>query len=636
MSQAEESDRISAARIYLNSGNPEQAIRTAERHLKSADTLPSERLGLLRLIADAEVMQATHKHFENIKPAVRAIETLNREFPNNPKAAEFRWQMAWLQWQSGNSKQAVISTREIIAKDQQPENLRRAWLLMTRIHLQQNNFAYARSDLLQYGLQVDHQSREQAIGMAWLAIVDQGESRLEVAYKSLQKVYQQWPDIITGEPLLFSAYIHILYAFDKPKQTFTQTEAFLDRYISTPEAASVRLIHADLLAARKETMPEAIKEYGILASSQAETAIGLKAFIRKLMLDVGDEQQREKLLPAMVALKKIADTNQLSLIEDEAMLALARLWSRIDEPSADKLNSPALQTYARAALSHDTRIAGAASEEGSHWLHKSLQEMLNREMWLKAVSIWQQYPQLRPDSLSSQDLRLGVAHAMRMLMLFAGAEELLNELYQDNGSNIRGQRAKMELAKLWMDRQDKDGVEKIMHWLNRNEFTIYRPEMLVTVARIQFTQKRYEAARQTIDTVNAGDIAAESRANYWQIKAEISEVLALWHGAATAWGEYRQSNDADALAGLKNQARSQFEAGEFADARKLYSAMDEASRDASWHYHMAICELKTGAIAQGTERLQKLATQSDAGTYGSLAKLALADQQANSLLGEKP
>jgi len=636
VSQAVESDRISGARIYLNSGNPEQAIRTAERHLKSADTLPSERLGLLSLIAEAEVMQTTHKHFENIKPAVRAIETLNREFPNNPKAAEFRWQLAWLQWQSGDSKQAVTSTREIIAKDQQPASLRRAWLLMTRIHLQQNNFAYARSDLLQYGLQVDSHSREQALGMAWLAIVDQGESRLDVAYQSLQKVYQQWPDIITGEPILFSTYIHLLYEFNDRQQAFRQAEAFLDQYISKPEAASVRLIHADLLSSRKETRGEAIKEYGILATTQAETAIGLKAFIRKLMLDVGDEQQREKLLPAMVALKKVADTHQLSLIEDEAMLALARLWTRIDEPSADKLHSPALQAYARAALSHDARIAQSASDEGAHWLHKSLQEMLNREMWLKAVSIWQQYPQLRPESLSSQDLRLGVAHAMRMLMLFAAAEELLDELYRDNGSNIRGQRAKMELAKLWMDRQDKDGVEKIMRWLNRNEFTIYRPEMLVTVARIQFIHKQHEAARQTIDTVNAGDIAAESRASYWQIKAEISESLKLWHGAATAWGEYRDSSGADVVAGLKNQARSQFEAEEFAEARKLYSAMGETERDASWFYHMALCELKTGEIAQGTERLQKLATQSDAGTYSSLAKLALADQQANTLLGEKP
>ncbi len=636
VSHADESDRIRGARIYLNSGNPEQAIRTAERHLKNASTLPSERLGLLSLIAEAEDMRATHKHFENIKPAIRAIETVNREFPDNPKAAEFRWKRAWLQWKSGDKKQAVTSAREIISKDQQPVNLRRAWLLMARIHLQQNNYAYARSDLLQYGLQVDRNSREQATGMAWLAIVDQGESRIDVSFKSLQMVYRKWPDIITDEPILFSAYIHLLYEFAEQKQAFEQAEDFLDQHISKPEAASVRLIRADILSTRKATIPEATKEYGILASSKAETAIGRKAFIRKLMLDTRDEQEREKLLPAMVALKKVADTNQLSLIEDEAMLALARLWTRIDEPSADKLNSPALQAYARAAISNDAKIAQSASKEGAHWLQKSLQEMLNRDMWLKAVSIWQQYPQLRPESFGSQELRLGVAHAMRMLMLFAGSEELLNELYRESGSNIHGQRAMMELAKLWMDRQDKDGVEKIIRWLNRNEFTIYRPEMLITVARIQFTQKNLEAARQTINTVRATDIAVESRANYWKTNAEISEALKLWHAAAAAWGEYRGSKDADVGAGLKNQARNHFEAQEFIAAHKLYIAIDESQRDASWFYHIAICELKTGETKQGMERLQKLASQKGAGTYGSLAKLALADQQANTLLGVKP
>ena len=636
ISMADESDRIRGARIYLNSGNPEQAIRTAERHLKNADTLPSERRGLLNLIADAEYMRATHKHFENIKPAIRAIETLNREFPDNPQAAEFRWKRAWLYWKSGDRKQAVTSAREIISRDQQPVNLRRAWLLMARIHLQQNNFAYARSDLLQYGLQVDRNSREQATGMAWLAIVDQGESRIDVTYKSLQKVYRKWPDIITDEPILFSTYIHMLYEFGEHKQAFKQAEAFLDQHISKPEAASVRLIRADILAASKDTVTDAIKEYGILAGTRAETAIGLKAFIRKLMLDTRDEQEREKLLPAMVALKKVADTNQLSLIEDEAMLALARLWTRIDEPSADKLNSPALQAYARAAISNDARIAQSASKEGSHWLHKSLQEMLNRKMWLKAVSIWKQYPQLRPEKQNSQELRLGIAHAMRMLMLFAGSEELLNELYLESGSNIRGQRAMMELAKLWMDRQDEDGVEKIIRWLNRNEFTIYRPEMLITVARIQFTQQNHAAARQTINTVRADDIALESRASYWKIKAEISEALKLWRAAGIAWGEYRGSKGADKLTGLKKQARSQFEAQEFVAARKLYNAIEEEQRDASWFYHIAICELKTGESKQAMERLQKLASQKDAGTYSSLAKLALADQQANTLLGVNP
>jgi len=636
LTPAAESERVQGAKIYLNGGSPDQAIRTAERHLKSADTLPSERVALLTVIARAQIMIATHKHFENINSAILAIETLNREFPGHPEAAEFRWKKAWLQWKAGNRKQAVTSAREIISKDQQPENLRRAWLLMARIHLQQENYAYARSDLLQYSLQAGGDSREQATGMAWLAIVDQGEDRPEVAFKSLQTVYKKWPAIITGEPGLFSAYVHILYQQDSSKETLKQTEGFIKRYINTPQAAAVRLIRADILAEDEKTIAAAIKEYGILANSQAETVIGRKAFIRKLMLDSRHEKNREALLPAMVSLKKVADTNQLSLIEDEAMLALARLWTRIDKPSAQKLNSPALQAYARAAISSDRRISTAAAKEGALWLKKSLQQMLDQQLWINAVTNWRQYPQLRPGKHKAQELRLGIAHAMRMLMLFEGSEELLQEIYRENRGTIRGQRAMMDLAKLWMDRQDQDGVEKIMRWLNLNALTIYRPEMLVTVARIQSTQKKFEAARQTLNSVRASDIALESRSNYWKTNAEVSQALKLWHSAAASWGKYRNSLGADKPDGLQNQARSLFEAKEYSAANKLYAKIPTENRDASWQYHTGVCELKSGETRQGLQRLQELASLADGGTYSSLAKLALADQQANTLLGVQP
>jgi len=633
---AVESERVRGASIYLNSGNPDQAIRTAERHLKSKDTLPSERVDLLSLIAEAHIMSTTHKHFENIHTAVQAIETVNREFPDNPKAAEFRWKRAWLQWKSGNIKQAVTSAREIISKDQQPNNLRRAWLLMARIHLQQENYAYARSDLLQYSLQAGSDGREQATGMAWLAIVDQGEERQKIAFRSLQTVHDKWPTIITDEPMLFSTYIHLSHQYGKAEKTLHMAETFIEQYIHSPQAAPVRLIRADILASNNRDIAAAIQEYAILANSMAETLIGRKAFIRKLMLDFRNEQSREKLLPAMVSLKKVADANQLSLVEDEAMLALARLWTRIDKPSAKKLNSPALQAYARAAISSDSRIATSATKEGAAWLEQHLQTMLNQKLWINAVTNWRQYPQLRPGKRKAQELRLGIAHAMRMLMLFDGAEELLNELYRENRGSIRGQRAMMDLAKLWADRQDKDGVEKIMRWLNRNTDTIYRPEILVTVARMQSAQKQFEAARQTLRSVRASDIAVESRANYWQTSAEVSESLNRWHAAAKAWAQYRNTPAADKATGLSNQARSLFKAREFSAARKLYTEVSDELRDTSWQYHIGVCELKSGAINQGTQRLQKLAALAEGGTYTSLAKLALADQQANTLLGVKP
>lgn len=640
-SHALESELVRTARIFLNNGNPEQAVRTAEKALKAQKVTRDERQELLILIAEAEIMRATHKHYENISLAVHAIETSLKEFPENPQAAELRWQKAWLRWNSGDRKQAVTAAREIITKDQQPQNLRRAWLLMARIHIEQEQFAYARSDLLQYSLQIGRDSYRQAIGMAWMAIVDQGEKRPDFAYKSLLAVHKNWPDIITDEPILYASFIQLLHN-NGDKQTLQLSEDFIHRYINSMHAPIVRLIHADIMADNSNSAA-AIKEYGILAANQAETTIGRTAFVRKLMLEFKDETEKEKLLPAMVSLKKIADSNQLSLIEDEAMLGLAQFWARIERASLTtkkergegRAESPALHAYARAATSADPRIAKRAREEGAIWLQTSLNTMLKQEQWLKAVTIWKQYPQLRPNARLSQELRLGIGHAMRLLMLFDGAEKLLSDLYNSNKASIRGQHVMVELSKLWMDRQDPDGVEKVMRWLNRNEYTIYRPEILAVVARMQMNQKQAQAARQTLNAVHASDLALESRANFWRTSAEVSAALGHWHLEAKAWENYRLSQGADQRMGLRNQGRSLFNAREYGLARKLYMEVAENDRDAAWEYYVGVCQIHTGEIQQGEQRLQSLTQRKDAGTYAALAKLALADQQAGQLLGEK-
>jgi tetratricopeptide (TPR) repeat protein len=639
------SGQIHAAVTFLHNGNPEQAVITAQRALKKSTLTASERQTLLATIAKAETMRTTYQHFQGVDAAIQALEAAINEFPNSPDAPEFRWQQAWLSWQSGQNKQAITAAREIIAQDQQSSNLRRAWLLMARIHIQIKNYAYARSDLLQYGLNVRSNSREQAIGMAWMAIVDQGESRSDAAFKTLQAVYRAWPKVITDEAELFATYIDLVDRHEQYKQALQLANAFIRQYSNEPQSALVRLIRANLHAKQEKTIPTAIMEYSILAKQQAETTLGRKAFMRKLMLEFRHEKQREKLLPVLVSLKKIADENQLSGIEDEAMLDMARLWTRIT-PVATASNTgskhapPALEAYARAGASLDKHIAQAAKEEGSLWLEKYITALLEQQQWIKAVTIWRHYPQLRPTGHTSQTLRLGVAHAMRMLMLFNSAESMLQRLYSENRMSIRGQRIMMERARLWLDRRDSDGVKKIMHWLNRHEFSIYRPEMLLIVARMQLAKKQTELARQTLISVNANDLAVESRAHYWKTTAEISEALSEYHHAARAWAKYRQSKGADDKMGLNNQAANLFMAREFIQARKLYLQMPEDKRNAAWQYHMGVCQLRSGEVKQGTERLQKLAVQSnaegDVGRFASLAKLALADLQAAKLLGGNP
>ncbi len=639
------SAQIHAATTFLHNGNPEQAVITAQRALKKATLTTSERHTLLSTIAKAETMRTTYQHFQGVDAAIQALETAINEFPDSPDAPEFRWQQAWLLWQSGQNKQAITAAREIIAQDQQSANLRRAWLLMARIHIQMKNYAYARSDLLQYGLNVRSNSREQATGMAWMAIVDQGESRSDAAFQNLHAVYRRWPKVITGESELFATYIDLVDRREQYKRALQLANTFIRQYSNEPQSALVRLIRANRHASHEKTIPTAIKEYTILAKQQAETTIGRKAFMRKLMLEFRHEKQREKLLPVLVALKKIADKNQLSDIEDEAMLDMARLWTRIT-PVATNSNKdskhapPALEAYARAGASRDKHIAEAAKKEGVLWLTTYITALLEQQQWIMAITIWRHYPQLRPASHTSQSLRLGVAHAMRMLMLFDSAESMLQRLYSENRMSIRGQRIMMERARLWMDRRDSDGVKKIMRWLNRHEFSIYRPEMLLIVARMQLANKQTELARQTLVSVSINDIAVESRAPFWKTKAEISEALSEYHHAARAWEKYRQSKDADGKLGLNNQAANLFMAREFMQARKLYLQMPEDERNAAWQYHMGVCQLRSGEVKQGAERLQKLADQAgsegDIDRFASLAKLALANYQAAKLLGTKP
>jgi len=634
---AADSQRVQAARIFYANGNPDQSIISAQELLKKSNIKREERRSLLTLIADAELMRATYKHFLDIEPATRAIEALLHEFPDHKRAAHYRWQRAWLWWKSGNEKQAMTATREVIARDQQPANLRNAWLLMTRIHLQQQHYAYARSDLLQYGLQTETNSKEQAVGMAWMAIVDQGEERSDAALANMNTVHQRWPGVLRDEPSLYAAYIELLNNHHQPEQALKLANDFLRRHISSDEAAGVRLIRAGVWSAQPANISKAIKEYGILSASRAETTIGKKAFIRKLMLENRDNNKRESLTPVMIALKKIADHNQLSQLEDEAMLDLARLWTRIIPSGPIKPgHTPALDAFARAATSTNSMIATTAHREGSRWLEQKIDTMLKQQQWLASVTAWRQFPQLQPVKGQAQPLKLAIAHAMRMLMLFDPAEEILQQLYKHNRTTLRGQMVMVEWAKLWLDQQQPDGVKKIMGWLNRNPFSIYRPEMLLIAGRIQVSQHQTELARQTLAGISETDVAMESRNSFWRTQAEIFEASGQWHSAARSWSHYRTAVDADTDLGLKKQADALFHAAEYSDALNHYRQIAADKQDTAWQYHSAVCQLRSGELKQGSALLQSIIASKTSGRFAALAKLALADQQAAALLGEKP
>jgi len=632
---AETGEKAQAVRAFLDNGNPQQAISTANALLRNSTLDPSERMQLLSLIAQSEEVRARYGHYQDVRPAIDALDALLKEFPDHPDAADFRWQRASLFWHSGQSKLAIDALRDLLSQDQQTLQQRRAWLLLARIHLQLNHLPLARSDLLQYGLNVDDDSADQAIGLSWMAIIDWRESRPDIAFKMLSTVFKTRPETITSEPEFYAAYIQLLNQHGQRQDALHHASRFLISYLTTPEAAAVRLLRTDIMAEDPSELTESIKEYGILSHDQAESVIGLQAFMRKLMLENRLVTKKEKLLPKMASLKKIADQNQMSVIEDEATLDLARLWQRIDMES-DSPSHPALLAYAHATSSTDPDISSISRMEGSNLLRKLMQARLDKQQWLPAVRLWRAYPQLRPDTDTDRELRFGVAHAMRMVMLLEQADEMLAALYDEEQDNIRGQRIMTERIKLWGDRNDADAVEKSLSWLNTHEFTIYRPEILSTIARIQIQQQHAEEARQTLTGVRASDLAVESRAAYWQTKAEISEALMQWHSAGQAWLNYRNSEGSNKIRGLRRQAENMFAGAAFAEAKALYLALPDSEHDTAWQYHVAMCQLKTGQSLEATEGLTSLAANKEADTYVALAKLALADQLAGRLLKSNP
>ncbi len=633
-------EKIQGVRAFLQNGNPEQAIRTAHLLLRDLQLEPSERMALMQLVYEAELFRARHNHYSDIQPALAATEAMLHEFPDHPQAPEFRWQRASLLWHAGKLKKASAALRELLTQDQGPLEQRRAWLLLARIHLDQGHLGQARSDLLQYGIHVASGSREQALGLAWMAMVDWQEQRFEAAFDSLKSLMQTHADIVTSEPRFYSTYVLLLHRFGFEDLARKHAERFLNSYLTSEYAPRVRLLHADILAggeSPEDDIREAIKEYGLLANAQAETLIGRQAFMRRLMLELRNKTDRDTLLAAMASLKKLADANQLSIIEDEATLDLARLWSRLMrmEPEAGH-DRPALLAYAHAAISRDSGIAEMARREGSELMRQRLSELIEAQAWLSAVRLWRAYPGLRPGPNEAWEIHFGIARAMRQVMLLDAADEMLAALYEKDRSTLRGQRIMNERIKLWRDRNDQDAIEKSMRWLNSHESTIYRPEILATVARIQLQQGRIQEARQTLSQVAAADLAPESRGDYWKTRAEIAEKQKRWLNAASAWKQYRESPGVDPKSALLRHAQALFQAEHYAEARKLFLEVDEAQRNSSWEYHVAICEMHTGETREAAERLSRLADASSQDAYASLARLVLADQMASRLLGERP
>lgn len=635
------SERVDGIRVFLNNGNPEQSIRMSQALLANEELEDKERFELLSLVADAQEMRAQSQYYGDVSLAINALKTLKKEFPERVNLPEQQWRLAWLYWKHGDENDALKYARELRSNYPDHGEAVQAAMLMARIYIERKKWSEARSSLIKYGLGADLDSREESLTRAWIAVVDVAEGRNAIALKQLDSVFKNYPDVVRKDDRLWSTYIQVLHIAKRDRDAMKQADAFLNAYLSGDYVARVRLLRADLWLLYKAKPPGRIeREYDVLAQKKAEQSLGKQAFMRKLMLAHRKSQDYHTLKPVIIALKRLADQNQLSPIENEAQLDLARLWQRLSQSDAEhspkQIDMVSLEDFSRVARSEIQSYRSEALHEGTVFFERTLRTFLDAENWVKVVSVWERFPIFRRDTLDVAKLQLGVAHALRMLMAYEQSEMLLGKLYARANGSVWGQKVMLERARLWLDRGDEGGVGRVLTWLDEHEFTLYRPEMLLLVARMQLRANKPTAASQSIISISVDDITMEERLTYWKVRARISEKLKHWHMAARAWREYGLMPNADTVKALIEQANSVFKAKDYQKAESLYEQVDGENRDASWLYHYSMCQLKTGKHKQALEKLKQQSQDISAGIYASLAALAVAEKKAKTLLKEYP
>jgi len=635
-----QTEAISSIHSMLHNGNPEDAEKNAYALLKKGKTDDRQRRNLLRVIAVAEEMQTSLHEYNDTGKAIAAWKTLLREFISPNDAAAIRWKIAWLYWKQGEFDAAIRASNELLKESPDSQEAIQGQLLIAKIAVKQNKLNIARKHLLKY-LFAASSDNDQSMGLAWMSVVDFKQHRQQAAFTNIGKAIKLSPGLVSSDVTLLSTYVQLLYARKDMNRFMSQSGRFFERYIDRPEALLIRLLYADMLLAHGEK-EKAAEAYERLAEIDPGTSVGIRAFMRKMMLNHEKTTDLETLKPVLSSLQKISADNQLSPIEDESMLDQAQLWSRLTT-QVNQADEKALDLYGRVMVGTTPEFAKIAKQSGHQlFVRQMLATLQKKKSALETIVLWRRYPQLRQPTkqLNGKALKihhriqLGVASAMRELMDFNAAREILSKLYQKTQNSLEGERVMLERAQLWLDRHDTNGYTKIMRWLNSHPFTLYRPEMLMLAADIKLSANRPSEASQTLKQVSEQDIALEMRPVYWRIKAQTASALELWHRAASAWSKLIPLLDNVPAATLRAHADALFKAGEYSKAEHAYLQIPENVRHARWQYQMAVSERYNGKWKQSEERLQALLSSPDAGQYALRARLLLADHQAASLLAE--
>lgn len=626
------SKRVQNVRAFLEQGNFSLAISASQALLKT-HVSNDERFQLLSVLAQAEEMNASFNGYENVNDAVHAYQSLRKEFPKRANAADILWRIAWLYWKGQDMDRADLTTQVLLQQHPKSPEAKKASLLRARILIKKGAYAKARGVLLSYyGLGSDISAREEAEGLAWMAVIDRADGRGEQAFKTMQNSYASIPSVIEQDSSLYATYIQLLAKYGSKDEALHHADQFVKRYISDPAAPTIRLLRGDLLE-QQGAYQAASDIYGVLADRYRHSSVGKKARMRQLVMQYQKIKDKGKLRAILRTLTRISAANQMSDIETEAQLYQARILAHLaglDEKQQGKIDDRAIGLYALAAASSRQRFALPAVKEGSALLRQRLHETLDHQQWLQAVVLWRRYPQLR--SGAGPRLSFAIAHAYMQLLDFAHAEPILEDLYSKAKDTVWGQRVILERAKLWLQRGDSDGVDKVMHWLAGHEYTLYRQDLLLMVVRMQVKQQAFPAALHTLKDIHVEDLTPALMGDYWHTSALVNMGLQRWHVAADAWRHLADMSKGDVhWHYIRSQAGALLNGEETATAERALLQIPEKMRDPSWMFAMASALHELGRFNEATEYLQKLAGADPANNYTTRARMMLAEQRADQL-----
>ncbi len=632
-----EDEQAHAIRTYIHQGKPEQAISTARKLLSNDSLSDVQRQSLFELILEAQLTIIKARHYEDVGPAVDTIKTLIQEFPEQVDEPKLLWQIATLHWNQSNLESAQADILDLQNRYPASPQARQSWLMLGKIHFIHKHYADARSSFLRYATSVAEQSSQGQEVRMWTALVDYAEGRYAIASKVLNPIFKNNPELITSQDSIYARYIQLLHIQGENNEALTQARNFLSMYKTSEHTPEIRLLLADLQLLQPHPNKEAIiKSYDLIAHAEPDTYIGKQAFMRQLMLRMQDKTSYADIKPAIIALKRIANKNQMSRVEDEAILDEARLWHKV--AIHDPENSPkqaayaALQGFLRASKSQDATLRQQAKVEGQQALIAHVQAMIQQQDWHDAINLWRTFASFQPTPKAAKQLYFDIAKSLRLSFEYQEAEAILQNLYTLSANSVWGDKVMLEMAKLWRDRGDASGVRKVMQWLDNHEYTIYKPEMLLLVAQMQLQAGQASVASHTLTSISPATLSSSAQQTFWKTSALVAQALSRWHMAAQAWQTYATFNVSDREQAILNEANARFKAGEFARAEKLYSQTPEHLRNSAWAYHYSIAQLKNGKWNQATERLTKLKNSPDADIYASMAALTLAERKAKQLL----